>query len=57
MQTVQKENANRKAAIPQLDHKRNENAAAYDGRLNFPGANKFITAEVRKVEVEPAASL
>jgi len=57
VQTVQKENANRKAAIPQLDHKRNENAAAYDGRLNFPGANKFITAEVRKVEVEPAASL
>jgi len=69
LQTVQKENckpqSNRKAAIsyqPTLHknavvHKRNENAVADGGRFNFPRANKFVTAEVRKVEIELAASV
>jgi len=40
-----------------LGHKRNENAIAGVGKLNFPGANKSASAEVRKVEIELAASL
>ena len=51
----------RKAAITQhknaVDCKRNENAVAVVGRLNFPGANQSVTAAVRKVEIELAASL
>jgi len=39
-----------------VDHKRNENAVAAVGRLNFPGSNKSVAAEVRKVEIELAAS-
>jgi len=40
-----------------LDHKRSENAVAGVGRLNFPRANKSVTAEVRKVEIVLAVSL
>jgi len=40
-----------------VDHKRNENAVEGVGRLKFSGANKFVTAEVKKVEIELAASL
>jgi len=57
----QKKIANRKEAITQhknaVHDKRNENAVAGVGRLNFPGANKSVTAEVMKVEIELAASL
>jgi len=52
--------ANRKAAITQhknaVHHKINENAVAGVGRLNFPGADKSVTTEVRKVEIELADS-
>jgi len=45
--------ANRKAAIMHhnnaVDYKRNENAVVGVGRLNFPMANKSVTAKVRKV--------
>ena len=61
LQIVQKKIANYKAAITQhknaVDHKRNENAVAGVGRLNFLGAKKSVTAEVRKADVELAASL
>ena len=40
-----------------VDHKRNENAVAGVERLNIPMANKSVTAEVKKVENEVAASL
>jgi len=34
-----------------------KNEVAGVGSLNFPGVNKSVTAEVRKVEIELAASL
>jgi len=40
-----------------LNHKRNENAVAGIGRLNFLVINKSVTAKVKKVEIELAASL
>jgi len=33
-------------------YKRTENAVAGVGRLNIPGANKSVAAEVRQVEIE-----
>jgi len=54
---------NRKAAIIHhnnaVDCKRNENAVVVVGRLKFSAAilvNKSVTAKVRKVEIEHAAS-
>ena len=38
-----------------MDHKRNEIAGV--ARLNIPVVNKSVTAEVKKVEIEVAASL
>jgi len=52
--------ANWKAAITHhnnaVDHKRNENPVAGVGRLNFPGVNTSVTAEIRKVKIKLAAS-
>jgi len=56
LQTVQKDNCKLQMSYL-LDHKRSENAVAGVGRLNFPGANESVTIEVRKVEIELAASL
>jgi len=55
LQTVQKENY--KSQNSYLDsirmyYKRTENAVAGVGRLNIPGANKSVAAEVRQVEIE-----
>jgi len=49
--------ANCKAAKNPVYHKRTDNAVAGVRRLNFPGPNKSVTAEGRKVEIEIAASL
>ena len=40
-----------------LDHKRNENAVAGAGWMIFAVVNKSVTAKVKKVEIELAASL
>jgi len=40
-----------------LDHKGNENVVGGVGRLNFPVITKSVTAKVKKVETELAASL
>jgi len=40
-----------------LDHKGNENVVGSVGRLNFRVVTKSVTAEVKKVEIELAASL
>ena len=61
VQTVKRKIANRKAAIIHhnnaVDCKRNENAVAGVGRLNFVMLNKSVTTEVRKEAVELAVSL
>ena len=53
--------ANRKAGIIQhnngVDHKTNENAVAVVRKLNLPVANKSVTAEDKKVEIELATSV
>jgi len=58
---VKRKIANRKAAIIHhnnaVDCKRNENAVAGVGRLNFVMLNKSVTTEVRKEAVELAVSL
>jgi len=52
---------NRKAAIIQQNnvayHKRNENAVEGVERLNIPVVDTSVTADVKKVENEVAASL
>ena len=52
---------NRKAATMhynnEVDHRKNENAVAVIGRLNFPVVNKSVIAKIRKVKMELAASL
>jgi len=40
-----------------LDHKGNENVVGGVERLNFPVVTKSVTAEVKKVEIERAASV
>jgi len=40
-----------------LDHKRNENVVAGVGRIIFAVVNKSVSAKVKKVEIELAASL
>jgi len=60
LQTVQNENCKPQSSFTQhknaVDHK-NENPVAGVGRMNFPGPNKSVTAEVKKVKIELAASL
>jgi len=45
------------SGINVVDHKRNKNAVAGVERLNIPVFNKSVTAEVKTVENEIAASL
>ena len=40
-----------------LDHKGNQIVVGDVGRLNFPVVTKSVTAKVKKVEIEFAASL
>jgi len=40
-----------------VDHKRNENAVAGVEKLDISVVNKYVTAEVKKVEIEVTASL
>jgi len=39
------------------DHKRNNNAVACIGWLNFPVVNKSVIAKVKKVDIDLGASL
>ena len=39
------------------DHKRNKNAVACIGWLNFPVVNKSVIAKVKKVDIDLGASL
>jgi len=55
-----KKNYKPKAAIIHhnnaVDYKRNENAVGGVERVNFPVFNEPVTAKIRKVEIELAAS-
>jgi len=53
---VQKENCQLKHSNV-LDHKGNENVVGGVERLNFQVVTKSVTAKVKKVEIELAASL
>jgi len=57
IETANQLSYNRSSRINEVDHKSNKNAVIGVGKLNIPVVNKSVTATVKKIEIEVAASL